>query len=276
MSIAGWLFKGLLLAGGLSVAGKILSIAFQAQREVQHLKQPDYIPAEPDMGTVRRISQGTIAWKVGKIEVEGRDNLAKCPESEPLIIISNHSNYADPSVIAAAIGRQIYWMTAIGVLKFAGGLSALYLKDCGAVPIEIAGESASQALWRFSRLVAAGKTLALFPEGWIHIDGATREFKKGVILIARKSEKLLGRPVRILPVFVQYGKYPGPFVAKVGVPFDYLITLVAAPLYRAGATVFIGKPISSSDLPSDSDEAIKLLHRKVVELNSLSAHDCKH
>lgn len=268
MSIASWLFRGLLVAGGITIAAKAIRIAESAKQERQKLDQLDYVPAEPDEDAVRRVNSRTIAWQVGKVEIQGRDNLAKCPASEPLIIISNHSSYADPSVITYAIDRKIYWMTAIGVLKFAGGLSAHFLKGCGAVPVEIAGENASKALWRFSRLLADGKTLALFPEGWIHLDGITRDFKKGVILIARKSEKLLGRPVRILPVFVQYGKYPGPFVAQVGVPFDYLITLLAGPIYKGGATVFIGEPISSSDLPSDSDEAISLLHNKVIELNS--------
>jgi|GEM_PF-5722156 1-acyl-sn-glycerol-3-phosphate acyltransferase len=274
MSIAGWLIRGLVLAGGISLAGQIIRVAKSANEELQKLDQLDYVPAEPDREAVRRVYSRTIAWQVGKVEVKGIENLDKCPQSEPLIIISNHSSYADPSVITCAIDRRIYWMTAIGVLKFAGGLSAHYLKGCGAVPIEIAGENANKALWRFSRLIAAGKTLALFPEGWIHLDGVTRDFKKGVILIARKSAKLLGRPVRILPIYVRYGKYPGSFVSNIGVPFDYLITLITGPLSRAGSTVYIGEPILSDALPSDSDAAIKLLHEKVIELNPEYLEQC--
>lgn len=267
MSIAGWLIRGLVVAGAVSLAGKAIRLARSASQEMKALEKPDYVPKEPDKEAVRRVYSRTIAWQVGKVEIKGIENLDKCPQEEPLIIISNHSSYADPSVITCAIDRRIYWMTAIGVLKFAGGLSAHYLKGCGAVPIEIAGENANKALWRFSRLIAAGKTLALFPEGWIHLDGVTRDFKKGVILIARKSSKLLGRPVRILPIYVRYGKHPGDFVANIGVPLDYLITLAAGPIYRGGATVYIGEPISSDSLPQDSDQAIKLLHERVVELN---------
>ncbi len=267
MSIAGWLFKGTAL--GICIYGgcKLRQIVLGAKEQYKKINQLDYIPPEPDAQTAERVSQRTIAWQVGPIEILGRENIEKFPPSAPLIVISNHSNYADTSVIVHAINRKTYWMAAIGVLKFAGGLSGYYLKDCGAIPMEIAGSREEKALWRFSQLLAAGKTLSMFPEGWIHLDGVTQEFRKGVVHIAREAEAMLGQPVHIVPIFISYGRYPGKLVTSLKVPFDFLFTLIAAPLYRAGATVCIGKAIPSSSLPADVSEAVKMLRDRVVELN---------
>jgi 1-acyl-sn-glycerol-3-phosphate acyltransferase len=267
MSIAGWLFKGMALGICILAGCKIRRILLGAKDQYQKINQLDYIPPEPDAETVLRVSQTTIAWQVGPVEILGRENIEKFSPTDPLIVISNHSHYADTSVIVHAINRKTYWMAAIGVLKFAGGLSGYYLKDCGAVPMEIAGNREEKALWRFTQLLAAGKTLSMFPEGWIHLDGITQEFKKGVVHIAREAEALRGRPVHIVPIFISYGRYPGKLVSNLKVPFDYLFTLIAAPLYRAGATVCIGEAIPSSALPADTGEAVKMLRNRVVELN---------
>ena len=267
MSVAGWLFKGMALGICIYAGYRTRRILLGAKEQYKKINQLDYIPPEPDAEAVLRVSQSTIAWQVGHVEILGRENIEKFAPSTPLIVISNHSNYADTSVIAHAINRKTYWMAAIGVLKFAGGLSGYYLKDCGAVPMEIAGSREDMALWRFSQLLAAGKTLSMFPEGWIHLDGVTHEFKKGVVHIAREAEAMLGQPVHIIPIFISYGRYPGKLVTNLKVPFDYLFTLIAAPLYRAGATVCIGEAIASSALPADAGEAVKMLRNRVVELN---------
>lgn len=267
MSVAGWLFKGITLGICIFAGFKIRRVLLGAHEQYQKITQLDYIPPEPDAQAIFRVSQRTIAWQVGPVEILGRENIDKFSPSEPLIVISNHSHYADTSVIVHAINRKTYWMAAIGVLKFAGGLSGYYLKDCGAVPMEIAGNRQEKALWRFPQLLASGKTLSMFPEGWIHLDGVTQEFKKGVVHIAREAEALIGRPVHIVPIFISYGRYPGKLVTNLRVPFDYLFTLMAAPLYRSGATVCIGEAIASSSLPADTGEAAQMLRKRVVELN---------
>ena len=267
MSIAGWLFKGMALGICVFAGCKIGRILLGTREQYQKISQLDYIPPEPDSKAIRRVANTAIAWQVGSVEIRGRENIDKFSPSAPLIVISNHSHYADTNVIAHSINRKTYWMAAVGVLKFAGGLSAYYLRDCGAVPVEIAGNREEKALWRFPQLIASGKTLSIFPEGWLHLDGVTQEFKKGVVHIARDAEALLGSPVHIVPIFISYGRYPGKLVTSLKMPFDYLFTLIFAPLYRSGATVCIGEAISSSALPADSGEAVKMLRDRVVELN---------
>ncbi len=266
MSFAGWLIKGLVAVACILTAYKLRQIRLESRRQIELINKPDYIPPEPDLKALRRMSTATIRWQVGNIEVEGRQNLERCPASEPLIVIANHTNYADSSVIVRLLDRKVYIMSAIGILHFAGGLGAYMLKGCGVVPVEILNKWEDQALWRFSDLVAQGNTLIIYPEGWVHMDGITRAFKRGIVHIARESEEKFGGPIKILPLFISYNKTPGPRVTKLPPPFDYLFTLIAAPLYRGGAKARIGEPISTADLPQNSKAAISLLREKVLEL----------
>lgn len=267
MSFARSFFKGLMLGFGLFAFLKFLQLRKEAKLLAETVTQLDYTPLEPDMRKVEQLSHAVVAWQVGYVQVRGIENINKFDSSEPLIVIANHSNYADPSVLFTALRRKCFWLTTTGVMKFAGGLGAYLLRDCGMLPIEILPHLAVRALKPCSELVAAGNTLVIFPEGWVHLDGKGGEFKPGVSVIARQVEEKIGRPVNIVPIFISYEKYPSQPIARLPVPFDYLATLILGPFYKAGATVSIGAALQSSELPPNSAEAAQLLQNSVLSLD---------
>jgi 1-acyl-sn-glycerol-3-phosphate acyltransferase len=100
----------------------------------------------------------------------------------------------------------------------------------------------------------------------MYLDGRAGPFKKGAVRIARSAAMERGWPVFIVPVRISYGRYPGPWIRRYRAPLSYFLMLLWSLSMRPGATVIVGKPLSSDELPADDAEATELLKQRLFEL----------
>jgi 1-acyl-sn-glycerol-3-phosphate acyltransferase len=153
------------------------------------------------------------------------------PSEGPLIVASNHSQYADPVLVCVAVPRRLQWMAKKQLFVFP---FRKFFEFIGSFPVdrEGGGRSAIRAALAF---LAEGWTLGIFPEGTHRGADTSREAKSGVVVLALRS----GAPV--LPVHV--GRLPGPLSRLrgqklhifVGEPIQPDTTLRGGPAYRAAA-----------------------------------------
>ena len=122
----------------------------------------------------------------------------RVPSDGPLIVASNHSQYADPVLVCVAVPRRLQWMAKKQLFGFP---FRKFFEFIGSFPVdrEGGGRAAIRAALAF---LAEGWALGIFPEGTHRGSGASREAKSGVVVLALRS----GAPV--LPVHV--GRLPGP------------------------------------------------------------------
>jgi 1-acyl-sn-glycerol-3-phosphate acyltransferase len=120
----------------------------------------------------------------------------KVPSDGPLIVASNHSQYADPVLVCVAVPRRMQWMAKKQLFVFP---YRKFFEFIGSFPVdrEGGGRGAIRAALAF---LAEGWALGIFPEGTHR--GTSREAKSGVVVLALRSG------ASVLPVHV--GKLPGP------------------------------------------------------------------
>jgi len=155
----------------------------------------------------------------------------KVPSEGPLIVASNHRQYADPVLVCVGVPRRLQWMAKKQLFVFP---FTRFFYFIGSFPVdrEGGGRAAIRAALAF---LAEGWALGIFPEGTHKDEGTARGAKSGVVVLAARS----GAPV--LPVYV--GKLPGPLGRLrgeklhifVGEPVQVDGTLRGGASYRAAA-----------------------------------------
>ena len=122
----------------------------------------------------------------------------RVPAEGPLIIASNHGQYADPVLVCVAVPRRVQWMGKKELFVFP---FRTFFRIIGTFPVdrEGGGRAAIRAALAF---LAEGWALGIFPEGTHRGDEGSKRARSGVVVLASRG----GAPV--LPVYV--GKMPGP------------------------------------------------------------------
>jgi 1-acyl-sn-glycerol-3-phosphate acyltransferase len=171
----------------------------------------------------------------------------RVPAEGPLIIASNHGQYADPVLVCVAVPRRLQWMAKKQLFVFP---FRTFFRFIGSFPVdrEGGGRGAIRAALAF---LAEGWALGIFPEGTHRGDGSSKQAKSGVVVLAARS----GAPV--LPVYV--GRLPGPASRLrgqrlrifVGEPIDLDPALRGGAAYRAAADEIMR---SIYDLPKRTAE----------------------
>jgi 1-acyl-sn-glycerol-3-phosphate acyltransferase len=171
----------------------------------------------------------------------------RVPAEGPLIIASNHGQYADPVLVCVAVPRRLQWMAKKQLFVFP---FRTFFRFIGSFPVdrEGGGRGAIRAALAF---LAEGWALGIFPEGTHRGDGSSKQAKSGVVVLAARS----GAPV--LPVYV--GRLPGPASRLrgqrlrifVGEPIDLDPALRGGAAYRAAADEIMR---SIYDLPKQTAE----------------------
>lgn len=117
-----------------------------------------------------------------RIKFVGRENV---PKTGGLILASNHYNTVDPGFIMVSGVRKIHFMNKGE--NFETPLKNWVYTHANAFPVKRG--SADKTAVEFSiKLINEGHTLGIFPEGTRSRDGAPREPKTGVALIAREAK----------------------------------------------------------------------------------------
>ncbi len=171
----------------------------------------------------------------------------RVPAEGPLIIASNHGQYADPVLVCVAVPRRLQWMAKKQLFVFP---FRTFFRFIGSFPVdrERGGRGAIRAALAF---LAEGWALGIFPEGTHRGAEASKQAKSGAVVLAARS----GAPV--LPVYV--GRLPGPASRLrgqrlrifVGEPIDLNPALRGGAAYRAAADEIMR---SIYDLPKQTAE----------------------
>ena len=124
-------------------------------------------------------------------KIEGRENI---PQKGRLILVGNHTSYADPILMAcAAKNRQVYFIgkEELFHLPVLGSL----FRYLGAFPVK-RGQVDVPALKKCLAILNNEKALGVFAEGKRNLDEQVGEFKQGAAFIAYKTD------APILPVAI--------------------------------------------------------------------------
>jgi cytidylate kinase len=128
----------------------------------------------------------SIARAIVRFRVEG--DLASLPKSGPLIMAANHASSADPVLIGAflnqVLGRPLNWLGKRELIEFP--LTGWAFRIAGVHPVD--REAADLEAFRTAmRILEAGQTLAVFPEGTRSKDGSLQQVREGVGMLALRS-----------------------------------------------------------------------------------------
>ena len=153
------------------------------------------------------------------------------PAEGPLIVASNHGQYADPVLVCVAVPRRVQWMGKKELFVFP---FRTFFRFIGTFPVnrEGGGRGAIRAALAY---LAEGWALGIFPEGTHRGDEASKRAKSGVVVLAVRGK------APVLPVYV--GRLPGPLGrlrgerlhVHVGEPIELDPTMRSGAAYRAAA-----------------------------------------
>ena len=143
---------------------------------------------------------GGVVASVARLEAArqvGRRSVARQLPTGPLIVVANHTSYADGVLLAIAchdLGRSLRLLATAGV--FRNPLLGPVVRRLGFIPVHRGSASAAEALDAAAQALAAGEAVGLFPEGRITRDPEhwPERSKTGAVRLALRS----GAP--IIPV----------------------------------------------------------------------------
>lgn len=158
-----------------------------------------------------------VAYKLAyNFKIEGWENV---PETEGLIIASNHRSYADPVLLTMPMKKPVTYMAKEEL--FHNKLFAAFIRFLGAFPVK-RGAGDMKVIDDCVDILASGRNVVIFPEGTRSKENKVGRGKTGVAMIAARS---------------------GADVLPMGVVFEG-----SKLRFRCKLTLKIGKVIKSEDL----------------------------
>jgi len=155
-----------------------------------------------------------------RVRIQGLENI---DPRKSYILVSNHQSTFDIFALLGYLPIQFRW-TAKAVL-FRTPFMGWAMSRIGYIPIERSSpKKAYRSILRAAEVVRKGMSVIIFPEGTRSPDGNLQPFKKGVFLIALKSQ------APILPITIQGASrimrkgdwriYPGQVRIQIDPPLD--------------------------------------------------------
>lgn len=134
---------------------------------------------------------GTVAAvaRLSSAREQGRSVAARLPDGA-VIVVSNHTSYADGILLALAcreLGRELRLLATAGV--FRAPLLGPVITRLGFIPVQRGSTSAADALDSAAEALAAGEAIGLFPEGRITRDPGKwpERAKTGAVRLALRT-----------------------------------------------------------------------------------------
>jgi len=117
---------------------------------------------------------GAVLTVVARVQMAGARSRAavvrRLPDG-PVIVISNHTSYADGlllAIVCRRLGRSARMLATAGVFK--APLIGSVARRIGFIPVNRGAANASDALGPAAEALAAGELVAIFPEGHLTRD----------------------------------------------------------------------------------------------------------
>lgn len=168
-------------------------------------------------------------------KIEGKENL---PETEGVIIASNHRSYADPVLLTMPMKKPVTYMAKEEL--FRNKLFGAFIRFLGAFPVK-RGAGDMQIINDCVDILRSGRNVVIFPEGTRSRENKVGKGKTGVALIAARS---------------------GADVLPMGIVFE------GEKLhFRSKVTLKIGKLIRSEDLDigDGSPKELKRIKKTIMD-----------
>jgi len=133
-----------------------------------------------------------LVFTIGNgLTIYGTENI---PRDGPVIVVANHSSLLDGFVLAACLPCKITYFSSAYLFDLP--LVGPFLCSIGAIPVE-KNEGGVTAIKKALKVLGAGGSLGIFPEGGVRPEGKIRDLQPGWAYLALKS----GAPV--LPVAIR-------------------------------------------------------------------------
>jgi 1-acyl-sn-glycerol-3-phosphate acyltransferase len=140
---------------------------------------------------------GGLTASISRLQVErqrGRNEVAQRLPRGPIIVISNHTSYADGVLLALAcrrLGRSLRMLATAGVFKVP--VVGWAMRRLGFIAVKRGAADASSALDQAAEALAAGEAVGLYPEGRVtrHPERWPERSKTGAVRLALRT----GAPV---------------------------------------------------------------------------------
>lgn len=137
---------------------------------------------------------GSLIAMISRLQIErqrGRRRAAAQLPAGPIIVISNHTSYADGVLLALAcrrMGRSLRLLAAAGVFR-APVIGAL-ARRLGFIRVNRGASDAAGALDEAAEALAAGEAVGLYPEGRLTRDPAMwpERAKTGAVRLALRTD----------------------------------------------------------------------------------------
>lgn len=213
---------------------------------------------------------GAVVSTVSRLELTRRSTpTAQLPDG-PLIVVANHTSFADGILLALVgrrLGRSLRLMATGGV--FRSGLVGPVVRRLGFIPVRRGTAAAAGSLDAAATALEAGEAVGLFPEGRITRDPQhwPERSKTGAVRLALRT----GAPV--VPVALVGAQQ---VVGTRGIVARLLrntllrprvAVAVGAPIdVRRLAGVGAGKPVDDATVRRVADEVMAALVAQVAEL----------
>lgn len=210
---------------------------------------------------------GTVVTMVSRVSLErqrSRQRLAKRLPSGPIIVISNHTSYADGVLLALAcrrLGRSLRLLATSGV--FRTPVLGTVARRLGFIPVRRGDVTALHALDAAAEALAAGEAVGIYPEGRITRDPERwpERAKTGAVRLALRS----GAP--IVPVAIVGASE---VVGRSRIATRLLVNLVKRPRVHVevGDPIDVDQLVGGSRDPSNDQvrEAADQVMERLVEL----------
>jgi 1-acyl-sn-glycerol-3-phosphate acyltransferase len=194
-----------------------------------------------------------------RLEVAG----AGFPASGPLLLVGNHPNaLIDPALLLAVCPRPLTFLAKAPLFQLPA-LGAL-LRALGALPVQrrqdagIDPSANAAVLETGARELAAGRALAIFPEGKSHSDPRLADMRSGAARMALAARTA----VQVAPVGLTYaekGRFRSTVHLEVGGPLAVAAVEQATPAEVRALTGRIGEALRAVTLELDAWEDLPLL-----------------
>lgn len=118
-----------------------------------------------------------------RLEVTGTELI---PRDQPLIFMGNHQSNFDIMTLMQAVPLRFNWLAKEELFRVP--VFGPSMKSAGYIPINRGdGRDSLKSLDQAARLISAGTSVAIFPEGTRSIDGNLLPFKRGGFILATRA-----------------------------------------------------------------------------------------
>lgn len=125
------------------------------------------------------------------------------PKNDSFILAGNHASFFDPPAFGCSLPRELAYFARKTLFK--PGFPDRLLRQLNSIPVDRDGDSDVGAFKQVFKTLKGERGITLFPEGTRTHDGKLQPAKKGVGLIACKTQVPVV-PARIFGTFDAYGR----------------------------------------------------------------------